>query len=62
MDETTPEKEARAPEILHAAEGEWREEPPPDRQPQFRCIVHPRGSVLAPGRWTSPADEPTEGV
>lgn len=36
----------RRPEVLEATEGDWIPMPPPDRQPQFRCALRPRGSVV----------------
>jgi len=53
--ELSPEAEGRA-EIVEAAEGEWVERPPPDREPQFRCVVRPRGSVVARSRRSCEAD------
>ncbi|MFW6161342.1 MAG: hypothetical protein ACODAJ_01155 [Planctomycetota bacterium] len=34
------------PEVVETSEGEWLERPPPDHQPQFRCMVRRRGSVV----------------
>ena len=45
------------PRILEATEGEWHEKPPPDRQPQFRCIVHGPGSAM--GRHLPDKPEPS---
>ena len=36
--------QAASPQILEASEGKWLDRPPPDLEPHFRCIVHPRGS------------------
>ena len=52
-----PQK-AREPKIVEAKEGEWLEVPPPDQQPQFACIVQPRGTVIVPERWEVPRKRP----
>ena len=36
----------RLPEVIEATEGDWLPMPPPDRQPQFRCTTHRRGTVV----------------
>jgi len=38
--------------VLAAEEGAWADRPPPDLQPQFRCLRHGRGAVVRPSRWT----------
>ena len=49
--------EARAaprPQILDATDGTWLDMPPPDVQPQFRCILRDRGSVVGRGMADGP--------
>ncbi len=37
---------ARRPQVIAAEDGTWVEKPPPDLQPQFRCIRRARGTIL----------------
>ena len=48
------------PVIVEAKEGEWVERLPPDLEPQFRCLLHGRRSVIWPDRWTSRRSTPTD--
>jgi len=43
---STSPSTAHRPEVIAAEDGPWAEKPPPDLQPQFRCVVHPRGSIV----------------
>ena len=45
----TAARAAPRPQILEATDGGWLDMPPPDVQPQFRCILRERGSVVGRG-------------
>ena len=40
------DKAPQPPAVLAETEGEWAEMPPPELQPQFRCILRGLGSVV----------------
>ena len=48
------------PIIVEMREGEWVERLPPGLEPQFRCLLHGRRSVIWPDRWTSRRSTPTD--
>ena len=53
---------AKRPQVIAAEDGAWAEKPPPDLQPQFRCIRHGRGTVIDPARWAARGASGGEGL